>query len=83
MSKTYMYKIELVECWHCGEQFLVAEEINVAKKQILTCTHCGKDCVAKFDLYRREKKIVMRHTQVEKVLGVKYDIPKILPTQKP
>ena len=79
MKKRFTFK-----CWNCSRTYTLLREIT--KEQILTvaCPYCNTEAVVDLKPFRKEKKVVMRgNGKDEQNLGEEFELPDILPTQKP
>ena len=69
-----------LKCWNCKATYLFEGEAGEQKIRVV-CPHCRKESLVDFAPYGREKKIVMRSVG-EKVIGVEYNLPKVILTEK-
>lgn len=72
------------QCWNCPKTYTLFREITDQQELIVACPYCNVDAVVDLNPFRKEKKTVLRgESDDEQSLGVKLQLPEILPTQKP
>ncbi len=72
------------QCWECKKNYTLFKEITHEQELIVQCPFCNAEAVVKLNPFRREKKTVLRGGgDDEQSVGLEYDFPNVIPTQKP
>lgn len=78
-----MKKRSKFKCWNCPRTYTLFREITDQQKLIVACPYCSADAIVDLTPFRKEKKAVLREGDTEQSLGYDFQLPEILPTQKP
>jgi DNA-directed RNA polymerase subunit RPC12/RpoP len=77
MAKRLAFK-----CWNCNRKYTLLKEITEEQELIVACPYCSAEGVANLKPFEKKKQSVMRGAG-DQPIGVEYDFPEVIPTQKP